>query len=402
MHQEKNIRKLLLKYVENSCSDEEYEEILHYFQDRSASEEMPTVEEVLEILDEHKSLDEHSANRIYRKIVTHKSGNPDQRSKGFFIHSKMRKFAVAATILLLVVAGFLYQQGHIFSGAHLEMIAENSGHIDLDRSEDITLELGNGQVEVIHPDGSRTVRDELGNIVGQQDKTRLVYSGERPVDRLEYNTLRIPYSKRFQIVLSDGTVVHLNAGTTMKFPVNFPQNSPAREIEVSGEAYFEVAHHPDQPFVVNTGDMDVRVLGTKFNVSTYPEDERTDVVLVEGSVNLETKNEQSVVQAEQLLEPGHKASFDKSDKTITTVAVPTSIYTSWINGELVFRDMKFDDILLKLERKYNVSIVNTNIDLAKERFNASFGDVPLDTVLKYLETIYGMHYTMEGDTVIIE
>lgn len=123
---------------------------------------------------------------------------------------------------------------------------------------------------------------------------------------------------------------------------------------------------------------------------------------MEGSVSLDTKNEQSIVQTEQLLEPGHKASFDKSDKTITTVAVPTSIYTSWINGELVFRDMKFDDILLKLERKYNVSIVNTNIDLAKERFNASFGDVPLDTVLKYLETIYGMHYTMEGDTVIIE
>ena len=402
MHQEKYIRELLLKFVKNSCSEEEYEEILHYFQDRSASHEMPTVEEVLEILDDHKSLDEESANRIYQKIVSQKSRKPVSGYSVFSIRSNAQKYAVAATILLLVIAGFLYQQGHIFSDTSLKKIVGITDHVELERSENITLELGNGQVEVIHTDGSRTVRDEYGNIVGQQDKTRLVYSGERPVDRLEYNTLRIPYSKRFQIVLSDGTVVHLNAGTTMKFPVHFPQDSPVREIEVSGEAYFEVAHHPDQPFVVNTGDMDVRVLGTKFNVSTYPEDDRTDVVLVEGSVRLDTKNEQSVIQAKQLLEPGHKASFDKSDKTISTVAVPTAIYTSWINGELVFRDMKFEDILLKLERKYNVSIVNSNTDLAKERFNASFGDVPLDTVLRYLETIYGMHYSVDDNTVIIE
>lgn len=84
------------------------------------------------------------------------------------------------------------------------------------------------------------------------------------------------------------------------------------------------------------------------------------------------------------------------------MAVPTSIYTSWIRGELVFRDMSFEDILFKLERKYNVSIANSNRALGRERFNASFGDVPLETVLKYLQAIYGIQYTIDDQTVIIE
>src|SRR5690606_28076613 len=99
---------------------------------------------------------------------------------------------------------------------------------------------------------------------------------------------------------------------------------------------------------------------------------------------------------------GYRASFHKVDKSIDTMTVPTSIYTSWINGELVFRDMKFEDILMKLERKYNVSIHNSNGDLAQDRFNASFGDVPLKTVLNYFRAIYNIEFSIENEKVIIQ
>lgn len=395
-YKDKYIRDLLVKFVRQTCTDEERQDLLRYFQEHPSYRDMPTVEEILHILDDKKSLDSHTSDRIYRHIIDKKPAHASvsQRRISWY------KYVAAATILLLMVAGFFYQKDFFFPGNESSMHDNRLASKDQGLSEAITLELGNGQIEIINPDGSRSVRDEDGIIVGQQEKNRLVYTGEVSNGRVEYNTLRIPYSKRFEIMLSDGTVVHLNAGTSMKYPVRFPEGFDFREVEVSGEAYFEVAHKPDQPFVVRTGDMDVRVLGTKFNVSTYPEDERIDVVLVEGSVSLVTKDAHA--ENSHILEPGYKASFNKSDKSISSMAVPTSIYTSWIRGELVFRDMKFNDILLKLERKYNVVIRNSNAVLARERFNASFGDVPLKTVLNYFEAIYNIEISMENDIVLIE
>lgn len=402
MHQDNHIRELLLKFVKNECSDEEYDAVLRYFRENSRSEDMPDVELVLEILDNQETLDQDSADHIFQKIISHQTRKTKQRSGVFDLGRSLWKYGAAAGFLLIVLAGILFQQGIIFPELSRGVLTGRSIQTTFERTEHITLELGNGQVEVIHPDGSREVRDVEGNIVGQQENSRLVYSGDQPVEKLEYNTLRIPYSKRFEIELSDGTIVHLNSGTTIKFPVHFPQNDKYRVVEVTGEAYFDVAHNEEQPFIVHTGGMDVRVLGTKFNVSTYPEDDRTDVVLVEGSVSLDTKNTALETIDEQILKPGYRASFHKGDKSIDTMLVPTSIYTSWINGELVFRDMKFEDILMKLERKYNISIHNSNSDLAQDRFNASFGDVPLKTVLKYFKAIYNIEFSMENETVIIQ
>lgn len=399
MDQEKNIRELLLKYVKNECTEEEYGEVLQFFQRGANTGEMPTVDEVLEFLNEHQSLDQEAADRIYKEIISNPS-RKSQRRRSFY--EPLWKYAAVVLFLLIAGGGILYQQGIIFTNVSLLSFLGKTAESDFAREDVITLELGNGEIEVIDPNDIRTVHDKLGNIVGQQQQNRLVYSGNQKTETTVYNTLRIPYSKRFEIELSDGTVVHLNSGTTMKFPVHFPENASLREVEIIGEAFFEVAHNEDQSFIVHAGDLDVRVLGTKFNLSTYPEDDRTDVVLVDGSVSLDTKNENLEIVDEQILKPGYKASFEKSDKSISMSMVPTSIYTSWINGELVFRDMKFNDILLKLERKYNVVIRNSNAVLARERFNASFGDVPLKTVLNYFEAIYNIEISMENDIVLIE
>lgn len=402
MHQDHNIQELLLKFVKNECSDEEYEAVLQYFQKNSRSEDMPDVEKVLEILDSHEILDQGTADHIFQQIISQQTRNTKHRFRVFDLGRSLWKYGAAAVILLTVIAGFLFQQGIIFPELTSGVLTERSIQTTFEHTEHITLELDNGQVEVINPDGTREVRDVAGNIVGQQENSRLVYSSDQPVEKLEYNTLRIPYSKRFEIELSDGTIVYLNSGTTIKFPVHFPRNSENRVVEVIGEAYFEVAHNAAQPFIVQTGGIDVRVLGTKFNVSTYPEDDRTDVVLVEGSVSLDTKNTAFETIDSHILKPGYRASFHKVDKSIDTMTVPTSIYTSWINGELVFRDMKFEDILMKLERKYNVSIYNSNGDLAQDRFNASFGDVPLKTVLNYFRAIYNIEFSIENEKVIIQ
>ena len=402
MQREKYIRELLVKFAENKCSEEEYHEVLAYFQSRGSSKNMPSVDEILKMSGDPTTLDNESAERIFQDIINHNHIPQNEKSATVLRLNKMWQYAAAVAVLLLIVVGYGYQKNWFSSVSESTIIVNDLANSELVYSETITLELGNGRVEVINPDGSRTVRDEDGHILGIQDKSRLVYDEVQPIKELVYNTLRIPYGQRFELLLSDGTSVHLNAGTTLKFPVRFPESSETREVFVTGEAYFDVATNESQPFVVNTGEMDVRVLGTKFNVSTYPEDDHTDVVLVEGLVRLDAESEISETTEKQLLKPGYKASFDKREKTITTQAVPTSIYTSWIKGELVFRDMTFEDILKKLERKFNVTIENNNDKLAKERFNASFGDESIEAVLKYLKTIYGIEYSIEDDKVIIK
>src|SRR5690606_25698590 len=128
----------------------------------------------------------------------------------------------------------------------------------------------------------------------------------------------IPKGKKFQIQLSDGTLVHLNAGSSLRYPVDFLSEGP-RQVFLSGEAYFDVAKNASNPFIVNVDDLEVRVLGTQFNVSAYSEDEYIDVVLVEGSVNL-NKKEGDMVE----LSPGQKGSYKQNSDSITVNEVNAS------------------------------------------------------------------------------
>ena len=143
----------------------------------------------------------------------------------------------------------------------------------------------------------------------------------------------------------------------------------------------------------------MEVLGTEFNVLAYPEDGVTDVVLVEGSVGMyadDDKEENTIV-----LTPGLKGTFDKANTNIATENVNTNVYTAWRKGELVFRQMPLDNILKKLERHYNISIVNNNKALGQEVFNASFKDQSIEKVLGYLNTLYGIEYEIENNTIVI-
>ena len=216
-----------------------------------------------------------------------------------------------------------------------------------------------------------------------------------------YNTLKIPYGKQLKVALSDGTKVMLNAGSEFRYPVNFIKGKK-REVFLQGEAYFDVAHDARHPFVVEANALDIQVLGTKFNVANYKEDVSTEVVLVDGSVMLQS-NTETAEKSQTILSPGFKGIFKKSEKTIETKEVNTAIYTAWTDGFVVFREAPFQNILKKLERHYNVKIRNTNTTLANERFNATI-DVENDTidqVLEYFNKIYDIDYTIINNEVII-
>jgi ferric-dicitrate binding protein FerR (iron transport regulator) len=141
-------------------------------------------------------------------------------------------------------------------------------------------------------------------------------------------------------------------------------------------------------------------LGTKFNVDTYSENPRTEVVLVEGKVSL--YKDQKTKENQVYLKPGEKGSNERGQSEITTEQVNTEYYTAWIKGSLVFKNASFDAIIKKLERRYNVTFINKNKVLGKEIFNARFDNEPIEVVLKYFSDSYAIDYIIDRDKITIK
>ncbi len=386
MNEDSEIKKALQNFILHQCTADEIKIVVAYCKKNEITADFPTAEEVQALLLQTPQIDEVKADEIFYKILGQVRNIQEVEAKKF----PFKKFmAIAASIVVLLSIGFTFK--NTFTKKSSPLVNVN----------DITLQLENGDIQVISEGKKSKVADAKGNIIGTQTGNKIAYDTETSIEKLVYNTLKIPYGKRFELELSDGTIVHLNSGTTLKYPVKFIAGEN-RQVFLDGEAFFEVAKDKKHPFIVNADKLDIRVLGTHFNVSSYPEDEMTDVVLVEGSVGMYNSNEEFNASTNTILKPNFKGSFYKYNKQIETTKVNTDIYTAWITGGLVFRDMNFKNICKKLERKYDVTIIVKNEKLSNEKFNASFGDKSLDQVLSYFDDIYGLDYTTKNKIITIK
>lgn len=199
------------------------------------------------------------------------------------------------------------------------------------------------------------------------------------------NQLVIPYGNQSRVVLSDMTVVWLNAGSRLVYPTLFKDKT--REVLLFGEAYFEVAKNPDKPFIVKTSNLDIEVLGTQFNVSSYPEDNIIQTVLKEGSVAIRQKGA-TIFEKDIIIHPNQLASFNKTNNNTEIYKVDTDYYTMWTKGLISFEETDLIRITKRLERFYNISInfadphlqimrISGKLDLKKSR----------KEVMEYLEKV---------------
>lgn len=269
----------------------------------------------------------------------------------------------------------------------------------------ITLELGNGEKQILSEGGASVIIDPNGHLLGKKGDGLVDYSQNEIYDNedkiVQYNTIRIPNGKTFKIVLSDGTMVNLNAGSSLKYPVKFISGQN-REVTLTGEAFFDVKKNDSSPFIVTTGTMDVRVLGTKFNLTSYPEDLHQSTVLVEGSVKLYETGKAYDNDDSILLSPGFKADWDASDKKMTVNEVNTDIYTGWIEGKLVMKKMTFSNIIQRLQRHYNVSISNEYKELNDRIFTATFEKETIEEVLETFTIETPFEYEINGTEIKIK
>ncbi|WP_147676682.1 FecR family protein [Algibacter pacificus] len=367
--------KLAKKHEEGECTERE-KNILFSFCDKAQFKDLINTWSVTE--EEQIKID--LLQRIRYTIKTHES---KKKKQAYYLNIK----SFAAVFIGFMVVSYLYLQ-------------ENKDLKITPPKNAITLELEDGSIQVIDEHKkTNTFVNQQGHILGTQKGKRLVYKKQNTITNLIYNTLTVPYGKRFEIELSDGTTAFLNAGTSIKYPVKFI-NGLDRQVFITGEAYFKVAKDSMHPFIVNADKLNVKVLGTEFNVQAYPEDTVSEIVLVEGSVALYEDAKQSTKKT--ILKPGYQARFNRLNNNIKTKTVKTDIYTSWIYGELVFRNMSFENILKKLERYYNIDIENKNSSLSKTILNASFGNEPIDVILESLKENYGLNYSiLENNNIII-
>jgi ferric-dicitrate binding protein FerR (iron transport regulator) len=201
--------------------------------------------------------------------------------------------------------------------------------------------------------------------------------------------------------LVDGTKVWLNSASRLTYSNNFASEEK-REVFLEGEAFFDVAENKDRPFIVNTADIAIKVLGTAFNVKSYPGDAMVETTLVRGKITLESKQE-GKAGGPVVMIPNEQAVFIKDSKKIVLENnVPSDNFTDWKNGWIVFDDKPFSYIKETLERWYNVTIVVEDENSLSCTFTARFKDKSLQEVLEiFKNTESSISYRIDGDHAYI-
>ena len=203
------------------------------------------------------------------------------------------------------------------------------------------------------------------------------------------------------LTLPDGSKVWLNAGSTLKYdPIS--GSDSIREVFLSGEAYFEVAHREDFPFIIHTSQVDIKDIGTSFNVRSYPGEGFSETTLVEGSVEIIYKNKERTL----LTEPNQKITvFDsgdniqtKAEKTIRHQLLPE---TAWMKDVLIFKNETFQQLALRMERYYDIDIEFKNDILKNRRITGTFSNETFEQALISLQLVIKFHYRIEGRRVSV-
>ena len=245
------------------------------------------------------------------------------------------------------------------------------------------------RLSLMESDSSVVLSNEKGELSYRNVRER---AGESSV-----NTLRVPCGGEYQLMLADGTRVRVNSESELVFPTCF--NSDRREVFLKGEAYFQVAPESDKPFYVRVNDYIVKVTGTSFNVTSYTDDPCTMTTLVEGKVSVYGND--STWNCD--LTPGHMLKFDKGTARVTSEECDPRIYTSWIDGEFKFRDMRLEDIMKKLNRWYDFEVAYEEEELKDLRFSGAAEKYnPVEFLLKMIEEVTKVRFDIEGKRIMVK
>lgn len=222
----------------------------------------------------------------------------------------------------------------------------------------------------------------------------IVFDGQQAAEKESMNTLVIPRGGEYTLQLSDGTRIWLNAKTTLRFPSSFLADN--RTVYLEGEAYFEVVKDATRQFRIVTGESEIKVYGTSFNIRAYPAESVQATTLVEGSVAVKFNNR------EYMLSPGQQARVEADSRSVDVVSVAPSVYCSWHKGYFIFENSTLEKILNQLEDWYCVDFVYTDQSLRHLHFTGDlerYSDI--NDILSMISLTTNVEFTVAGNTVTV-
>lgn len=304
----------------------------------------------------------------------------------------------AAAILLIFSAGLIYTFRINPKDALPQESAKNISKPIRPGGDKAVLTLSDGSEVIL--DGSETVTaiDEPGASISNKQQGQLVYNtvtapGNVKAENIN-NKISTPRGGQYQVILADGTKVWLNASSSLSFPTYFAGTE--RRVQVTGEAYFEVAKNTEMPFKVEVNGSTIRVLGTHFNVMAYEDEAVTSTTLLEGSVEI-TKNSKKA-----LLKPGQQAAVANATGVININRVNTDQFVAWKAGKFIFADDGIEEIMRKLSRWYDIDVVYQSENLSDKVFTGTISRFEnITEVLRMLELTGTIHFKVSGRRVTV-
>lgn len=219
-------------------------------------------------------------------------------------------------------------------------------------------------------------------------------SSKSVVESKQYAT---KLGERSKIILSDGTVIWLNAGSLLKYPKEFKGDT--REVYLTGEAFFDVAKDKKHPFIIHTDKMDTKVLGTSFNVNAYPDHTTQEVSVLTGKVNVKS----TVTEENVYVTPGQKVIFkSKNNKLQAFKDVPVNSISLWRKNIIVFEETPLPEVIATINRNYNVAVEIKNKNLNALKISAYFKELPADQVIGLVCNIINANYKLDSGVYKIE
>ncbi|GLR19978.1 anti-sigma factor [Portibacter lacus] len=308
---------------------------------------------------------ENAFNNFLNATKKHSAAKPPQKT---IIRSLSPAIKVVASIAAILVLSFYF------------FYPDQKDIIEMDYADQIILKSDDGSIKIIEEDMLLSFADDQSSAIAH------------------YDEIIVPFGKTFTVVLSDGSTVKLNSGSTLKFPEKFTSDLDTRSVVLEGEAFFDVEKNEKQPFIVQTSDMNIKVLGTSFNVSAYADDASVKTILVEGRVNI--SDPQNVFRDSDII-PNQMAVFDKTTSNFDIVDVNALKLTSWTRNKLLFNDKSFEDITKIIERRYNVQVINNYDTLNNIKFYGEVVNESIEDVFETFSMAVDFNYIIKDGSVTL-
>lgn len=301
----------------------------------------------------------------------------------------LRISAAAAAIFIIVGIGLVLQKDNQQN--------KNIFHNDIPAGiNSATLTLDDGKKIILSNASSGQLASEAGILITKSADGEITYSIKNQTENAanKTHTLSTVNGQTYRLQLPDQSKVWLNAASSIKFPASFA-GLKNRKVELTGEAYFEISKDKDHPFIVKTNQQEVQVLGTHFNINSYPDKQNTSTTLLEGSISITNEHKQ-----QQLLKPGETALVNNKEDILVSPADIKSTM-AWKNGDFRFNDERIDEIMLKISRWYDIEVAYHG-PVSKEKFSGKISrNKNISEVLNMLSYSNAVKFIVEGRRVTV-